>query len=78
METFRRNARTFSLAARLLPRRLRLPVATLYWYCRAVDEIADRRPPLDPRRESFFPTARLTEGDLHHAQLASLELRTLG
>jgi phytoene synthase len=42
-ETFRRNARTFSLAAGLLPRRLRLPVATLYLYCRTVDEIADRR-----------------------------------
>jgi phytoene synthase len=44
LEAFRRNARTFALAARLLPRRLRLPVATLYLDCRTVDEIADRRP----------------------------------
>ena len=38
---FRHHARTFSLAARLLPRRVRLPVATLYLFCRTVDGIAD-------------------------------------
>ncbi|HLT46499.1 MAG TPA: phytoene/squalene synthase family protein [Rubricoccaceae bacterium] len=38
---FRHHARTFSLAARLLPRHVRLPVATLYLYCRTVDRIAD-------------------------------------
>jgi len=38
------SARTFALAARLLPRSARLPVATLYLYCRTVDEIADQRP----------------------------------
>jgi phytoene synthase len=42
---FRTNARTFALSALLLPPRTRLPVATLYLYCRTVDEIADRRPP---------------------------------
>ena len=41
---FRTNARTFSLSALLLPPRTRLPVATLYLYCRTVDEIADRQP----------------------------------
>lgn len=40
---FRHHARTFSLATRLLPRRVRLPVATLYLYCRTVDGIADER-----------------------------------
>ncbi|MDX1420034.1 MAG: phytoene/squalene synthase family protein [Rubricoccaceae bacterium] len=38
---FRHHARTFSLAARLLPRPVRLPIATLYLYCRTVDNIAD-------------------------------------
>lgn len=39
--SFRRHSRTFSLAARLLPRRLRMPVATLYLFCRTVDNLAD-------------------------------------
>ena len=34
---FRFHSRTFSLATRLLPRRVHLPVATLYLYCRTVD-----------------------------------------
>ena len=38
---FRHHSRTFSFAARLLPRRVRLPVAVLYLYCRTVDELAD-------------------------------------
>lgn len=38
---FRHHSRTFSLAARLLPAPVRLPVATLYLYCRTVDGIAD-------------------------------------
>jgi phytoene/squalene synthetase len=41
---FRHHSRTFSLAARLLPREVRLPVATLYLFCRAVDTVADERP----------------------------------
>ena len=40
---FRYHSRTFSLATRLLPRPVRLPVATLYLYCRTVDELADSR-----------------------------------
>ena len=40
---FHHHSRTFSLAARLLPRRVRLPVATLYLFCRRVDTIADER-----------------------------------
>lgn len=40
---FRHHARTFSLAARFLPRPVRLPIATLYLYCRTVDAIADER-----------------------------------
>lgn len=39
---FRGNSRTFSLATRLLPRRVRRPVAVVYWYCRTIDNIADR------------------------------------
>lgn len=40
---FRHHSRTFSLAARLLPRDVQMPVATLYLYCRAVDTVADER-----------------------------------
>ncbi|MFN3597548.1 MAG: phytoene/squalene synthase family protein [Rubricoccaceae bacterium] len=40
---FRYHSRTFSLAAKLLPRRVRLPVATLYLYCRTIDTLADER-----------------------------------
>ena len=40
---FRHHSRTFSLATRLLPRAERLPVATLYLYCRTVDSLADER-----------------------------------
>lgn len=40
---FRHHSRSFSFAARLLPRRLQLPIATLYLYCRTVDTIADER-----------------------------------
>ncbi len=38
---FRHHSRTFSLAARLLPAPVRLPVATVYLYCRTVDSVAD-------------------------------------
>lgn len=41
--SFRYHSRTFSLAARLLPRSVRMPVATLYLFCRRVDTIADQR-----------------------------------
>ncbi|MEL6615481.1 MAG: phytoene/squalene synthase family protein, partial [Bacteroidota bacterium] len=42
-EAFRHHSKTFSFAARFLPREVRLPVATLYLYCRTVDELADER-----------------------------------
>jgi len=42
-ESFRYHSRTFSLAAYLLPRSVRMSVATLYLYCRRVDSIADQR-----------------------------------
>ncbi len=42
-QSFRHHSRTFSLAARLLPAEVRLPVATLYLYCRTIDGIADER-----------------------------------
>jgi phytoene synthase len=42
-ESFRYHSRTFSLAARFLPRPVQLPVATLYLFCRRVDSIADQR-----------------------------------
>jgi phytoene synthase len=42
-QAFRYHSRTFSLATRLLPAPERLPVATLYLYCRTVDTLADCR-----------------------------------
>lgn len=42
-ESFQYHSRTFSLAARFLPRRVQLPIATLYLFCRRVDSIADQR-----------------------------------
>ncbi len=41
--TFRYHSRTFSLATRLLPRPVQLPVATLYLFCRHIDTLADER-----------------------------------
>jgi 15-cis-phytoene synthase len=40
-EVFRRNARTFWLAARLLPRQTRDDAAIVYAFCRLVDDTAD-------------------------------------
>lgn len=40
---FRQHSRTFSLATRLLPRPVRLPVAVVYAFCREVDTLADER-----------------------------------
>lgn len=40
---FQHHSRTFSLATRLLPRVVRLPIATVYLYCRTVDSLADER-----------------------------------
>jgi phytoene synthase len=42
-ESFRYHSRTFSLAARFLPRKVQMPIATLYLFCRRVDSIADQR-----------------------------------
>jgi phytoene synthase len=42
-KSFRYHSRTFSLAARLLPQPVQMPVATLYLFCRRVDSIADQR-----------------------------------
>lgn len=41
-EAFRYHSRTFSMAARLLPRRVQMPIATLYLFCRRVDTLADQ------------------------------------
>jgi len=38
---FKHHSRTFSLATRLLPTSVRLPIATLYLFCRTVDGLAD-------------------------------------
>ncbi len=38
---FKFYSRTFSFAAKLLPSDMRLPVATLYFFCRTIDNIAD-------------------------------------
>lgn len=40
---FHHHSRTFSLAARFLPRAVQMPIATLYLFCRRVDTIADDR-----------------------------------
>ena len=40
-QAFRYHSRTFSFATRLLPQHLRLPIATLYLFCRRVDTVAD-------------------------------------
>lgn len=42
-ESFEYHSRTFSLAARFLPRTVQMPVAVLYLFCRRVDSIADQR-----------------------------------
>lgn len=42
-QAFRYHSRTFSLAASLLPGRVQLPIASLYLYCRHIDNIADER-----------------------------------
>jgi 15-cis-phytoene synthase len=42
-QSFRHYSRTFSLAARLLRPEVQLPVATLYLFCRTVDNLADER-----------------------------------
>ncbi|MEM1093523.1 MAG: phytoene/squalene synthase family protein [Bacteroidota bacterium] len=42
-DSFHYHSRTFSMAARLLPRDIQMPVATLYLFCRSVDTIADER-----------------------------------
>jgi len=41
--SFQYHSRTFSLAARFLPRGVQMPIATLYLFCRRVDSIADQR-----------------------------------
>lgn len=41
-QAFRYHSRTFSRAARLLPKSVRMPIATLYLFCRRVDTIADQ------------------------------------
>lgn len=40
-EALRRGSRTFQLAGKLLPRRLRAPVTALYAFCRAADDEID-------------------------------------
>ncbi len=62
-EAFRHHSRTFSFAARLLPRRVRLPVATVYLYCRTVDHLADERAYLIGR-EAALEEARDDAPDL--------------
>ena len=41
-QAFRYHSRTFSMAARLLPEPVQMPIATLYLFCRRVDSIADQ------------------------------------
>lgn len=60
---FRYHSRTFSMAARLLPREVQLPIATLYLFCRRVDTIADQRV------LKVGAEAALAETDAIHRQL---------
>jgi len=64
-ESFRQHSRTFSFAARLLPRKVQMPIATLYMFCRRVDSIADERV-LEIGRE-----AALSEVETVHRRLTS-------
>lgn len=57
-EAFRYHSRTFSMAARLLPRRVQMPIATLYLFCRRVDTLADQEV------LAIGPDAALEEADL--------------
>jgi len=57
-EAFRYHSRTFSMAARLLPRRVQMPIATLYLFCRRVDTLADQEV------LTIGPEAALEEADL--------------
>lgn len=41
-QAFRYHSRTFSMAARLLPAPVQMPIASLYLFCRRVDSIADQ------------------------------------
>lgn len=63
-ETFYYHSRTFSLAARLLPRSVQLPIATLYLFCRRVDTIADQRV-LEVGREEALDEVRTVERNLN-------------
>lgn len=60
---FRHHSRTFSLAARFLPKAVRMPVATLYQFCRMIDTIADERVRV------VGPTAALGEVEAAHEAL---------
>lgn len=63
-ETFYYHSRTFSLAARLLPRSVQLPIATLYLFCRRVDTIADQRV-LEVGRDDALDEVRALERQLN-------------
>ena len=56
---FRYHSRTFSLATRALPREVRLPIAALYYYCRTVDETADRQSFVSGVEEARESVARM-------------------
>lgn len=61
---FRHHSRTFSLATRLLPPSVQMPIATLYLFCRRVDTIADQRILL-VGRERAQQELRVVEQQLH-------------
>ncbi len=61
---FRYHSKTFSLATLFLPRHIRTPVATLYMFCRMVDEIADRVAP-EEGAEAALDRLRETEKNLN-------------
>jgi len=85
-DAFRYHSRTFSLATRFLRREVRLPVATLYLYCRTVDGVADERvlevgpagalAELDATREALTRTLEGTPpGGLLWRRLAEVHAR---
>lgn len=68
-DDFRAHSRTFSLATRLLPREVQLPVATLYLYCRTVDTVADVLAPAEGAE-----AARAELAEVEHALGRTLAL----
>ncbi len=58
-QDFRRHSRTFSMATHLLPSEIRMHVATLYMYCRMIDNIADEMALNEGKEQALSELARV-------------------